>query len=118
MSAANGWVDYSLTRTPKMYTYFDNYNKAAGDADAQSRWAHQLTWEVARHAVGEEIVVCPLFEKYLGHKGAQFAEEDRADHQVSFPTSLLPWIFLFGNLCAYSFSLHRKSRITFTSWRR
>ncbi|TFK50125.1 hypothetical protein OE88DRAFT_1661677 [Heliocybe sulcata] len=65
----------------EMYDYYDAYKKAAGDADAQARWARQLTWEVARHAVGEEIVVYPLMEKHLGQKGVELADHDRAEHQ-------------------------------------
>lgn len=93
-----------------MYEYYDNYKKAAGDADAQARWvgryinrnsvdstrykltlpyciqARQLTWEIARHAVGEEIVVYPLMEQHMGHEGIKLADQDRADHQVQkFP---------------------------------
>lgn len=65
-----------------MYEYHENYKKATGDADAQARWARQLTWEIARHAVGEEIVVYPLMEKHLGAKGKELADHDRAEHQV------------------------------------
>ncbi|EPQ54242.1 hypothetical protein GLOTRDRAFT_116818 [Gloeophyllum trabeum ATCC 11539] len=65
----------------EMYEYHDAYKAAAGDPDAQARWARQLTWEVARHAVGEEIVVYPLMEKHLGEKGRQLADHDRAEHQ-------------------------------------
>jgi hypothetical protein len=83
-----------------MYEYHDNYKKAKGDADAQGkdspglikeyhlcdvfagRWARQLTWEIARHAVGEEIVVYPLMEKLLGKEGLELADHDRAEHQV------------------------------------
>ncbi|KAG6848331.1 hypothetical protein H0H93_001134 [Arthromyces matolae] len=65
-----------------MYEYYDEYVKASGNADAQERWARQLTWEVARHAVGEEIIVYPLMEKHLGEKGLKLADEDRADHQT------------------------------------
>ncbi|TDL19007.1 hypothetical protein BD410DRAFT_774379 [Rickenella mellea] len=64
-----------------MYEYFEYYNKASGNADEQERWANQLIWEVARHAVGEEIIVYPLMEKHLGERGKQLADEDRADHQ-------------------------------------
>lgn len=72
-----------------MYEYFDNYKKAVGDADAQARWARQLTWEIARHAVGEEIVVYPLMEQHLGKEGLDLANEDRRDHQVS--STLTMW---------------------------
>jgi hypothetical protein len=65
----------------EMYTYYEQYEKTAGDADAQGRWARQLIWEVARHAVGEELVVYPLMEKHLGTQGKQLADEDRAQHQ-------------------------------------
>jgi hypothetical protein len=65
-----------------MYTYYDQYVKSTGDADAQDRWARQLIWEVARHAVGEELVIYPLMEKHLGVQGQKLADEDRADHQV------------------------------------
>ena len=68
----------------QIYEYYDEYSRARdnSDADAEGRWAHQLTWEVARHAVGEEIVVYPLMEKHLGEKGQKLTDKDRADHQV------------------------------------
>jgi hemerythrin superfamily protein len=65
----------------EMYDYYDQYVRAAGDKDAQTRWANQLSWEIARHAVGEEIVVYPLMEKHLGQKGVELADQDRRDHQ-------------------------------------
>lgn len=67
-----------------MYDYYGEYTRASGNKDAQERWARQLTWEIARHAVGEEIVVYPLMEKHLGAKGLELADQDRADHQVGF----------------------------------
>jgi len=65
----------------EMYEYHANYLKAKGDSDAQARWARQLTWEIARHAVAEEIVVYPLMEKHLGPQGLKLADRDRAEHQ-------------------------------------
>ncbi|KAF9002484.1 HHE domain-containing protein [Cyathus striatus] len=47
----------------------------------QERWANQFMWELARHAIGEEIVVYPLMEKHLGRKGKELADQDRLDHQ-------------------------------------
>jgi len=66
-----------------MYEYHDQYKRAheRGDVDAQARWANQLRWEIARHAVGEEIVVYPLMEKHLGEKGKKLADHDREEHQ-------------------------------------
>ncbi|KAG6326935.1 hypothetical protein ID866_12154, partial [Astraeus odoratus] len=59
--------------------YYDQYKKAVNVKD-KDKWSNQLTWEVARHAAGEEIVVYPLFEKKLGEEGRKMAEKDRADH--------------------------------------
>jgi hemerythrin superfamily protein len=63
-------------------SYYDQYTKASGDRDAQERWARQFIWEVARHSVGEEIVVYPLMEKHLGEQGVKQANHDREEHQV------------------------------------
>jgi hypothetical protein len=65
-----------------MYEYYDAY-KSASDVDTKTRWANQLIWEVARHAVAEEIVVYPLMEKHLGQQGVELANGDRTEHQVS-----------------------------------
>ncbi|KAH7106467.1 hypothetical protein BKA62DRAFT_687234 [Auriculariales sp. MPI-PUGE-AT-0066] len=68
----------------EMYQYWTAYKKAyaAEDTQTASKFASQLRWEVARHAAGEEIVVYPLMEKYLGAKGVELADHDRAEHQV------------------------------------
>ena len=73
-----------------MYQYHDKYKEAVGrgDHDAAGRWANQLRWEIARHAVGEEIVVYPLMEQHLGQKGKDLADHDRAEHQVRFEPPL------------------------------
>ncbi|KAJ6622836.1 hypothetical protein B0H10DRAFT_2013002 [Mycena sp. CBHHK59/15] len=65
----------------EMYEYHSYYKISAGDKEAQARWARQLTWEIARHAVGEEIVVYPLMEKHLGAEGLKLADHDREEHQ-------------------------------------
>jgi len=81
-----------------MYTYYDEYVKSTGDTDAQDRWARQLIWEVARHAVGEELVIYPLMERHLGAQGQRLADEDRADHQVRRPLSLGSPVLTFSTL--------------------
>ena len=67
-----------------MYEYHDQYQRAMqrADFDACARWANQLRWEIARHAVGEEIVVYPLMERHLGDKGRELADHDRREHQA------------------------------------
>ncbi|WEW57326.1 hypothetical protein PRK78_002791 [Emydomyces testavorans] len=51
------------------------------DADAQTRWQNQFTWELARHSIGEELVVYPAFEKHISN-GKELADKDRQEHQV------------------------------------
>jgi hemerythrin superfamily protein len=60
------------------------YNKIIGaqDDDEATRWQNQFTWELARHSIGEELVVYPAFENKLGDKGQQMARKDRAEHQA------------------------------------
>jgi hemerythrin-like domain-containing protein len=68
----------------------DYYNKIinASNPDEQTRWQNQFTWELARHSVGEELVVYPAFEKHLGQEGKSMADKDREEHQsVYFPDS-------------------------------
>ncbi|KAJ5777623.1 HHE domain protein [Penicillium odoratum] len=48
------------------------------DADEQTRWQNQFTWELARHVVGEELVLYPALNKYLH----QDVAEDRQQHQT------------------------------------
>jgi hemerythrin superfamily protein len=58
------------------------YNEVvnSSDHDHQQRYGNQFTWELARHSVGEELVVYPAFEKYMGSKGKEMAEHDRKEH--------------------------------------
>jgi hypothetical protein len=72
-----------------MYEYYDKFRQAAGDNDAQQRWANQLRWEIARHAVGEELVIYPLMEQKMGAEGKHLADEDRAQHHVRDLTVLV-----------------------------
>ncbi|KAF4335024.1 HHE domain protein [Fusarium beomiforme] len=50
------------------------------DHDHQQRFGNQFVWELARHSVGEELIVYPALEKHLGAKGKQYADEDREEH--------------------------------------
>ncbi|KAJ7121081.1 hypothetical protein C8R44DRAFT_623460 [Mycena epipterygia] len=81
MASAQRLTDAIKEDHQEMYGYHDHYKQSAGDADAQARWARQLTWEIARHAVGEEIIVYPLMEKHLGAEGRKLADHDREEHQ-------------------------------------
>lgn len=61
--------------------YAENIRKATDD-DTRARWQNQFTWELARHSIGEELVVYPAFAKHLGPKGKEMADKDRAEHQT------------------------------------
>jgi len=56
--------------------------RTATDNDSKVRWQNQFTWELARHSIGEELVVYPAFAKHLGAKGQAMADKDRKEHQV------------------------------------
>lgn len=48
--------------------------------DEQTRYQNQFTWELARHYVGEELVVYPALEKHV-EGGKDLAERNRREHQ-------------------------------------
>lgn len=62
--------------------YYNEVVNNTGDHDYQDRYGNQFVWELARHSVGEELVVYPALEKYLGEKGKAMAEGDRKEHAV------------------------------------
>jgi len=70
-----------------------NNIRAATDDDSKARWQNQFTWELARHSIGEELVVYPAFAKHLGVKGQDMADKDRAEHQ-----SVKEALYKFQNL--------------------
>ncbi|CAI6067119.1 unnamed protein product [Clonostachys chloroleuca] len=57
------------------------------DRDHQERFGNQFTWELARHSVGEELVVCPAYEEYMGDKGAlgHFPEHIKEEESRDMP---------------------------------
>jgi len=52
----------------------------AKDDDEKTRWANQFTWELARHSVGEELVMYPCMKERLS-EGPSLVEKDLQDHQ-------------------------------------
>lgn len=62
----------------------DSYYKSileASDKTEKTRFQNQFTWELARHAIGEELVVYPAFEKHIS-SGVELANKDRREHQT------------------------------------
>jgi hemerythrin superfamily protein len=66
----------------ELENYFSKIMTASpDDHDTMTRWQNQFVWELARHSIGEELVVYPAMEKYLGERGKQLADKDRTEHQ-------------------------------------
>ncbi|KAF7900244.1 uncharacterized protein EAF01_007546 [Botrytis porri] len=74
-------TDAILKDHEEIRQYADKIRQATDD-DTRARWQNQFTWELARHSIGEELVVYPAFAKYLGMQGQKMADEDRAEHQT------------------------------------
>lgn len=59
----------------------------ASDNDTKTRYANLLTWELARHAIGEELIMYPAMEKHIPD-GKKLADHDREEHaNVCAPSS-------------------------------
>ncbi|KAK2864995.1 hypothetical protein FQN49_004017 [Arthroderma sp. PD_2] len=61
----------------------ESYDKIVNSSDyeEQVRYQNQFTWELARHSIGEELVVYPAFEEHI-ENGKAMADKDRQEHQV------------------------------------
>lgn len=53
---------------------------SAKDADEQTRYQNMFTWELARHSVGEELILYPAVERYI-RDGIEATDRDRREHQ-------------------------------------
>lgn len=81
-----------------MEEYYENYQKAKGNASEQQKIANQFIWEVysrllfesanrdeqlARHHVGEELVVYPVMQKVLPDGNDLVSKDREAHHRVA-----------------------------------
>lgn len=73
-------IDWSLIDV-ELREFYGIY-KNASTIEEQTKWANEFRWELARHSVGEELVLHPAFEKHLGAAGKRIVEEDRVEHQA------------------------------------
>ncbi|KAG9051307.1 hypothetical protein FS837_009574 [Tulasnella sp. UAMH 9824] len=79
-SAASSTISEEIIQDHReLEEYYSKYSTATSEKE-RTQWANQFRWELARHSVGEELVVYPAFEKYLGAEGKQIADSDRAEH--------------------------------------
>jgi hypothetical protein len=60
----------------------DYYNRiiSSSDQDEQTRYQNLFIWELARHSIGEELVLYPTIEKSVPN-GVELVQKDREDHQ-------------------------------------
>jgi len=79
--AAMSTISDAIKKDHQEIKEYANNIRAATDNDTKTRWQNQFTWELARHSIGEELVVYPAFAKHLGAKGQEMADKDRAEHQ-------------------------------------
>lgn len=78
-----------------LQVYYDRLVNS-DDPDEQTRFQNQLTWDLARHVVGEELVLFPALDKYLGPGEAT---QDRRQNQiVSSHLCLLGFLWSFNAL--------------------
>jgi hypothetical protein len=80
-------IETITTDHRELEMYF-NRIVSSTDPTEQAGWQNQFTWELARHSVGEELVVYPAFERHL-KDGVAMAEKDRGEHQGVSPISPL-----------------------------
>ncbi|KAJ5660957.1 uncharacterized protein N7484_000329 [Penicillium longicatenatum] len=58
--------------------YYNNILNSTTEKE-KTQWQNQFTWELARHSIGEELVIYPQFEKLLTD-GRAMADKDRKEH--------------------------------------
>lgn len=61
--------------------------KAASTTEDKIKWRNMLSWNLARHAISEELTVYPAMEKWLGEEGKQLTKTDFEQHQAVSPLS-------------------------------
>jgi len=60
---------------------YANFLEALG-FDDRKEWATRFGWELARHSVGERLILYPVFEDYYGAEGKAIAERGRSYHKM------------------------------------
>jgi len=80
-STSNTITKEITTDHSELKSYYQKYHSNKGNAHEQQKWLNQYVWELARHSIGEELVLYPFFEKKLGAEGKAIADQDRKEHQ-------------------------------------
>ena len=77
--AMTGIIDTIKADHREIESYYNQILQAS-NADEQTRYQNQFTWELARHSIAEELVVYPAMERYITG-GDKMADKDRQEHQ-------------------------------------
>lgn len=56
--------------------------KGSSSLEEKTKWRNMLTWNLARHAISEELTVYPAMEQWLGEEGKALTADDKAQHQA------------------------------------
>lgn len=75
--------DVIKTDHRELEDYYHKILNAATDKE-KTQWQNQFVWELARHSIGEELVVYPVFERELPD-GRAMADKDRSEHNTVPP---------------------------------
>ena len=73
-------ISEAITQDHRELEKYYNEVVNSSDHDHQERFGNQFVWELARHSIGEELIVYPAFEKYIGKEGKEKADKDREEH--------------------------------------
>lgn len=86
--------------------------KAASTLEDKIKWRNILVWNLARHAISEELTVYPAMEEHLGEKGKELARIDFQHHQAvnTLPHSFLPYTTTLQD------TLHYERAKILTAW--
>lgn len=89
-AATMATISSAITKDHReLEAYYNEVINNPNDHDHQQRYGNMFVWELARHSVGEELVVYPALENYLGAKGVEMAKSDRDEHHTVRDASYL-----------------------------
>jgi hemerythrin superfamily protein len=74
-------ISEAITQDHQKLEYIYDTIIHSEDEDEQTRFQNQFTWELARHAVAEELVVYPAIEKVVP-EGKEITDRDRREHST------------------------------------
>ncbi|KAK2731572.1 hypothetical protein FQN55_004645 [Onygenales sp. PD_40] len=73
-------ISDSVKKDHRELETFHNQIINADNDITKTRFQNQFVWELARHSIGEELLLYPEFEKHLAD-GKERADKDRKQHQ-------------------------------------